>query len=45
MLAYGVSADYVDEYVRIGESTTIENLKRFVKAIILIFQRSTGDQQ
>ena len=37
MLAYGVSADYVDEYVRIGESTTIESLKRFIKAIISIF--------
>ena len=27
MLAYGVSADAVDDYVRIGESTVIECLK------------------
>ncbi|XP_055961572.1 uncharacterized protein LOC126678954 [Mercurialis annua] len=37
MLAYGVAADYVDEYVRIGESTAIESLKKFVEAIISIF--------
>ena len=37
MLAYGFAADYVDEYVRIGESTAIESLKRFVKAIVSIF--------
>ena len=29
MLAYGMSADSLDEYVRIGESTTIECVKRF----------------
>ena len=28
MLAYGMSADSIDEYVRIGESTTIEWVKR-----------------
>ncbi|BFG41560.1 hypothetical protein CerSpe_278340 [Prunus speciosa] len=37
MLAYEVAADYVDEYVRIGESTAIESIKKFVKAIIAIF--------
>lgn len=37
MLAYGVSADHVDEYVRIGESTALESLKKFVKAVIAIF--------
>ncbi|KAL5570233.1 hypothetical protein UlMin_026808 [Ulmus minor] len=37
MLAYGVPADSVDEYVRIGESTAIESLKKFVKAIITVF--------
>ena len=29
MLAYGMSADSIDEYVRIGESTTIKCVKRF----------------
>jgi len=29
MLAYGVSGDLVDEYVRIAESTAVECLRRF----------------
>uniref|UniRef100_A0A2N9G0I7 DDE Tnp4 domain-containing protein n=1 Tax=Fagus sylvatica TaxID=28930 RepID=A0A2N9G0I7_FAGSY len=37
ILAYGVAADSTDEYVRIGESTAIESLKRFVKAVVNIF--------
>ena len=34
-LTYGTPADSVDEYVRIGESTAIESLRRFVQAIIM----------
>ncbi|XP_038707268.1 putative nuclease HARBI1 [Tripterygium wilfordii] len=37
MLAYGVTADFMDEYVRIGESTAIASLKKFTRAIISIF--------
>jgi hypothetical protein len=37
MLAYGVSTDFLDDYVRLGESTIIESLKHFVKAIVDIF--------
>ena len=37
MLAYGVTCDLMDEYVRIGESTAIESLKKFVKAVISVF--------
>ncbi|XP_028109553.1 uncharacterized protein LOC114308211 [Camellia sinensis] len=37
MLAYGVAADFMDEYVRIGERTAIESLKYFVKAVVDIF--------
>ena len=37
MLAYGVPADSVDDYVRIGESTAIESLTKFVKAVVAIF--------
>ncbi len=37
MLAYGVTADFMDEYVRIGESTTMESLKKIVKAVVSIF--------
>ncbi|XP_057746646.1 uncharacterized protein LOC130965904 [Arachis stenosperma] len=38
MLAYGVAADAVDDYVRIGESTTIECLKKFVEGVISVFK-------
>ncbi|CAH9075034.1 unnamed protein product [Cuscuta epithymum] len=38
MLAYGCSADSLDEYVQIGESTTIECLKKFCGAIIGLFE-------
>ncbi|XP_057760330.1 uncharacterized protein LOC130980691 [Arachis stenosperma] len=38
MLAYGVVADAVDDYVRIGESTTIECLEKFVTGVILVFE-------
>jgi hypothetical protein len=39
MFAYGVTIDFLDEYLKIGEPTTIESLKRFVKAVISIFFR------
>ena len=38
MLAYGVSADVVDDYVRIGESTAIECLEKYVEHVILVFE-------
>ncbi|CAM8922567.1 unnamed protein product [Rhodiola kirilowii] len=34
MLAYGIAADAVDEYVRISESTTRLSLTKFTKGII-----------
>ena len=37
MLSYGVAANAVDDYVRIGESITIESLKIFVRAVVGIF--------
>ena len=37
MLTYGVPADVTDEYVRIGESTALESLRRFVAAVVEIF--------
>ncbi|XP_042374974.1 uncharacterized protein LOC121969118 [Zingiber officinale] len=37
ILAYGVGADLMDEYVRIGETTAIKSMKLFVKAVISIF--------
>ncbi|XP_074322865.1 uncharacterized protein LOC141659838 [Apium graveolens] len=38
MLAYGISADAIDDYVRIDESKMIECLKRFGTNVILIFE-------
>jgi len=38
MLTYGVPADATDEYVRIGESTLLESLCRFVGAVVEIFE-------
>ncbi|XP_028105506.1 uncharacterized protein LOC114304539 [Camellia sinensis] len=37
MLAYGVAADFMDEYLRIGESTTMKSLFYFVKAVVEIY--------
>lgn len=37
MLAYGTPADSIDEYVRIGKSTTIESLKKFCRGVVEIF--------
>jgi len=37
MLTYEVAVDFIDEYVRIGESTTIKSLKKFVEAIVNIY--------
>ncbi|KAK3185122.1 hypothetical protein Dsin_032408 [Dipteronia sinensis] len=39
MLAYGCSADILDEYVQIGESTAIESLKRFCDVVIGVFEK------
>ena len=37
MLAYGVSADFINEYVRIAENTAMMSLKKFVTAMVAIF--------
>ncbi|XP_050257552.1 uncharacterized protein LOC126702767 [Quercus robur] len=37
MLAYGVSGDLIDEYVRIGETTVLESMKKFITAVIDVF--------
>ena len=47
MLAYGVMADFMDEYLKIGESTTIKSFKKFVKSLASIsskeYLRSPND--
>ena len=37
LLAYGVAADALDEYIRIGESTALEALRKFTIAVVEIF--------
>jgi hypothetical protein len=37
ILAYGIPADLTNEYLRIGETITIESLRAFVKAIVEVF--------
>ncbi|XP_042455767.1 uncharacterized protein LOC122040495 [Zingiber officinale] len=37
ILAYGVPADATDEYIKIGESTAIESVKRFCRAVVEVF--------
>jgi hypothetical protein len=37
MLTYGVTTDFMDEYLRIGETTTMDSFTGFVKAVVSIF--------
>ncbi|XP_062118443.1 uncharacterized protein LOC133832071 [Humulus lupulus] len=37
MLAYGVPADATNEYIKIGESTALESLKQFCRAVVKVF--------
>ena len=37
MLAYGVLSDFMDEYVQIKETTTLQSLEKFVTAVVDVF--------
>ena len=37
MLAYEVSGDLINEYIRMSESTCLESLYKFCKAVIAVF--------
>ncbi|XP_051215460.1 uncharacterized protein [Lolium perenne] len=37
VIAYGIPADYTDEYLRIGEDTTTESVRRFARMIIKLY--------
>jgi hypothetical protein len=37
MLAYGVAGDLVDDYMRISETTSLDNKYKFCKAVIVVF--------
>jgi nucleoside-diphosphate-sugar epimerase len=34
VIAYGIPADYTDEYLRIGKDTTTHSVRRFAKMVI-----------
>ncbi|KAF8394202.1 hypothetical protein HHK36_020409 [Tetracentron sinense] len=38
ILAYGLSTVHCDEYLKIGESTAIESLKRFCEVVIVLYE-------
>ena len=38
MLSYGMAADMTDEYVRIAESTTLDSVRHFVRAVVEVFE-------
>ena len=37
MLAYGISGDLVDEYVRVSKSTCLLSMYSFCKAVVAVF--------
>jgi hypothetical protein len=37
MLAYGIAADAIDEYARLGESTILQSMKEFTATIIVLY--------
>ncbi|XP_059663779.1 uncharacterized protein LOC132309492 [Cornus florida] len=37
ILAYGISVDHCDEYIKVGERIAIESLKRFCDAVIALY--------
>jgi hypothetical protein len=37
VIAYGIPADYTDEYLQIGEDTTLESVHMFSRLIIKLF--------
>ncbi|XP_020985742.2 uncharacterized protein LOC107460959 [Arachis duranensis] len=45
MLAYGIAADVVDDYVCISGNTTIKCLKKIVEGVISVFDENTCENQ
>ena len=38
VIVYGVPADYIKEYLRIGENTTLKCVRVFAKTLIRVFR-------
>jgi hypothetical protein len=41
MISQGVVADFIEHYIKIGESIVIESLRRFVRAVVRCLEVST----
>jgi hypothetical protein len=37
VIAYGIPMDYTDEYLRIGQDTTTESMRRFAKMVFRLY--------
>jgi hypothetical protein len=37
IFAYGIPADYTDEYLRVGEDTMLESVRRFCKVMMRVY--------
>jgi hypothetical protein len=44
-LTYAVPVDYVDEYMHIGESTSIECLRRYIRAVCEVLRNNISSYQ
>ncbi|KAK1608367.1 hypothetical protein QYE76_032040 [Lolium multiflorum] len=45
VIVYGIPADYTDEYLRIGEDTTTESVRRFARMIIKLYGPPNEDDK
>jgi hypothetical protein len=45
MISQGVVADFIEHYIKIGESIVIESLRRFVRAVVRCLEVSTWGLQ
>ena len=39
MIGYGTPSDATDEYTKIAKNTAVENMKRFVRVIRIIYEK------
>jgi hypothetical protein len=37
VIAYGIPADYIDEYLRIGQDTTTKSVRQFAKMVTRLY--------
>lgn len=44
-LAYGCSADSLDEYCRLGESTALSSMKEFCPSVVSCFEAEFGSSR